>query len=86
MRDKNWDSVLNNNNVQNEYSVFHRELRDVYNTCFPVKTYKYGYRYRKSWLSEGMKQRIQIKNKLFRKSKVTNNPEDALIYKKDGTN
>ena len=51
MLDKNWDSVLNNNNVQNKYSVFHRELCDVYDTCFSVKTYKYGYLNRKPWLS-----------------------------------
>ena len=82
MQDKNWDSILHSNDVQDAYSMFHRDLYDVYDTCFPLKTFKYGYRNRKPWLSEGMKQRIKIKNKLFRKSKISNKPEDENIYKR----
>ena len=81
MQAKNWDHIMDNNDVQSAYSIFHNDLCDVYNTCFPVRVFKHGYRNRKAWLSEGMKHRIKIKNKLYRKQKVSGNSEHEKLYK-----
>ena len=54
MNEKNRNSVLHSNDAQNAYTAFHNEFFDVYNTCFPVKVFKWGYRNRKPWLSDGM--------------------------------
>ena len=63
MNSKNWNSVLHSNDAQNAYTAFHNELCDVYNSCFPVKVFKRGYRNRKPWLSDGMKTSIKTKTK-----------------------
>ena len=34
----------------------------MYNSCFPVKTIKVGYKTKKSWLSEELKKAIKIKS------------------------
>ena len=78
---KNWDDVMDNTDVKSAYNMFHDDICTVYNTCFPVRVFKYGYRNRKPWLSDGMKQRIKIKNKLYRKQKISGNSNDELIYK-----
>ena len=61
MSEIHWDGVLHTSNVQNAYTMFYNEFCDVYNTCFPVKVFKQGYRTRKPWLSEGMKKSIKVK-------------------------
>ena len=81
MNTKKWDHIMENNDAQAAYSMFHKDICEMYNTCFPVRVFKYGYRNRKSWLSDGMKQRIKIKNKLYRKQKVSGKPEHESLYK-----
>ena len=82
MRNKNWEHLMNENDAQSAYSMFYNELNDAYDTFFPRKTFKYGYRTRKPWLTEGMKQSIKTKNKLYKKSKKSSNPEHELHYKR----
>ena len=82
MESKDWEHVMSESDAQRAYSMFYNDFNDAYDTCFPMKTYKYGYRTRKPWLSEGMKQSIKIKNKLYRKSKKSANPEHELQYKR----
>ena len=79
---KTWDHIIENNDVQSAYSMFHNDISDVYNACFPMKVFKCGYRNRKPWLSDGMKQRIKIKNKLYRKQKLSGKSEDDILYKR----
>ena len=81
MREMNWTCVLQNNDVQNAYNMFYNEFSDVYNTCFPMKTFKQGYRTRKPWLSEGMKKSIKTKNKLYKQYKKTGSIEHESVYK-----
>ena len=69
MREINWTCMLQNSDVQNAYTMFYNEFCDVYNTCFPMKIFKQGYRTRKLWLSEGMKKSIKTKNKLYKQYK-----------------
>ena len=81
MNEKNWNSVLHSNDAQNAYTAFHNQFSDVYNTCFPVKVFKWGYRNRKPWLSDGMKTSIKTKTKLYRRYKHTGNAEHGILYK-----
>ena len=81
MREMNWTCVLQNNDVQNAYTMFYNEFSDVYNTCFPMKIFKQGYRTRKPWLSEGMKKSIKTKNKLYKQYKKTGSIEHESVYK-----
>ena len=82
MQTKTWEHVLHENDVQRAYSLFHNDFIDAYDKCFPIKTFKYGYRTRKPWLSDGMKNSIKTKNKLFKKSKRSSNPEHEINYKR----
>ena len=82
MQNKNWGHVTNESDAQRAYSMFYNDFNDVYDACFPRKTYKHGYRTRKPWLTEGMKQAIKTKNKLYRKSKKSKNPEHEFKYKR----
>ena len=76
-----WNHVLQNNDPQVAYSLFMNDYIDMYNSSFPMKSIKFGYKTRKTWLSEGMKNSIKIKNRLYRRQKRTGNPEHESNYK-----
>ena len=57
--EKNWNTMLHNDDAQNAYTAFYNEFIDVYNNCFPVKFFKRGYRTRKPWLSDEIKTSIK---------------------------
>ena len=84
MREMNWTCVLQNNDVQNVYTMFYNEFCDVYNTCFPMKIFKQGYRTRKPWLSERMKKSIKTKNKLYKQYKKTGSIEHESVFNSIG--
>ena len=70
MSEKNWNTVLHNDDAQNAYTAFYNEFIDVYNNCFPFKVFKRGYRTRKPWLSDGMKSSIKTKNEYIDSTKI----------------
>ena len=80
--EKNWNTVLNDNEPQNGYTTFHSEFCEMYDACFPIKMLKEGYRIWKPWLSEEMKRSIKLKNKLYMHYKKSGNREDEMVYKK----
>ena len=82
LTDKSWIDVLNCNDPQVSYSQFHKELFELYDICFPFKTFKYGYKTRKPWLTDGMKDKIKIKNRLYKMWKKSGNPERESLYKR----
>ena len=77
-----WHHVLDNNDPQAAYTLFMNDFIDMYDSNFPIKHIKFGYKTRKSWLSEGLKKAITIKNRLFRRARKSQNREDENIYKK----
>ena len=77
----NWDNVLLCTDSQESFSTFHKEFSYIYNSCFPSKILKLNYRNRKIWLTNGMKESIKIKNKLYRKCKKYPSPENEQRYK-----
>lgn len=78
---ENWESVLNTENPQQAYSLFLTKYLAIYDTCFPVKTIKSGYKNKKPWLSESLKKQIKIKNKLYRLSRQNNDSNIKDLYK-----
>jgi exonuclease III len=61
----NWNEVLNCNDSQKAYTLFHEKFRKCYDVCFPLKCPKSVYKVRKTWLTEGLKKSIKVKNKLY---------------------
>ena len=82
LRTRDWDDILSMNDAQQAYTHFHKVYTDLYNSCFPLKEIKSGYKTKKPWLSEGMKKQIKIKNRLYRRYKKTHNPEHEVLYKR----
>ena len=65
---ENWDPVYNNENPQNTYTIFSNIIKKHYSICFPKITVNGTYRNRLPWLTDGLKQSIQHKNKLYKLS------------------
>ena len=70
MNEKHWNSVLHSHDAQNAYTAFYNEFSEVYNTCFPLKILKRGYKTRKPWLSDGMKTSIKTKINYINSTKI----------------
>ena len=77
-----WTSVLDSTDPQISYSKFHEIYSKLYNMAFPLKNIKIGYKTRKPWLTEELKNGIKYKNKLYFRQKKADNPELSEIYKK----
>jgi len=66
--DANWCNVFESDNCQNAYTEFYTQFKKHYDDSFPLKKLCINYRNRKSWLTEGLKNSIKTKNKLYVKS------------------
>ena len=80
--ENDWSNIYNCSDAQIAYTYFYNDISRIYNTCFPLRSYKPGYKTRKSWLTEGLRQSIKLKNKMYRKSLKSKNPELESNYKK----
>ena len=81
LENHNWSAVLLHTGTQTAYSQFHKEFSHIYDNCFPVRSVKLGYKNRKTWLTQGMKKSIKIKNNLFRQYRQHGTPELEFKYK-----
>ena len=61
-----WKSVFDERDPQQAYTTFYTEFNIMYDTCFPLRTIKPGYKTRKPWLSEQLKRAIKIKNRMYK--------------------
>jgi exonuclease III len=76
-----WSPILNNNNTQTSYSIFHENITKIYNTAFPIKRTKIGYESKLPWLSDGLKISIKRKHILHTKHLRYPTMENLLAYK-----
>jgi hypothetical protein len=76
-----WNTVLNNHNCKEAYSVFHNKFSHIYNECFPIRIGKLGYKSRKPWLGLALKNSIKRNNKLYYLFKRYPSEENELRYK-----
>ena len=79
---ENWEDICRTQDTQGAYSLFLNKYCSIYDTCFPWKTIKNGYRNRKPWLSDSLKKQIRIKNQLYRQYKRTDDANIHIIYKR----
>ena len=61
IRDHDWSTVLSECDPQSAYTHFFKDYCMMYNESFPMKTIKQGYKTRKPWLTEGIKESIKKK-------------------------
>ena len=77
-----WQFVLTETDTQSAYNKFHEVISTKYNVCFPYRKISKKYYKNKPWLSTALKESIKIKNKLYVKSKRSNDSENVSFYKK----
>ena len=51
------------------YTLFFGKLSQIYDVCFPIRTFRKTYISRKPWISENLSRSIKTKNRLMAKSK-----------------
>jgi hypothetical protein len=76
-----WNCVTNIPDFTEAFSLFHTEYKGLYDKCFPLKVVRNGYKNRKCWLSEGLRNSIKIKNRLYVLSKQFPTAENLQKYK-----
>ena len=69
MSNISWDEISRTRDTHQAFDTFHKHLVEIYNKHFPKIKRKRKYNNRKSWLSEGLKNSIKQKNKLYLKLK-----------------
>ena len=77
----NWDEIDRATDTQQAFDLFHSQLTDLYNKHFPKVRIKKKYSNRKPWLSEGLKNSIRHKNKLYVKCKKVKSAFNEELYK-----
>ena len=76
-----WGAVYNESNTQVAFSLFNSTLLKHFHINFPKQTVKMKYNNRKPWLTEGLKDSIKIKNKLYRKYLKVKSATNEMNYK-----
>ena len=81
LRDRNWSDLLACNDPEIAYTVFSNTITELFDTCFPLRTVKHGYKTRKPWLTESLKKSIRRKNKLYHRKQKSKSEEHGQLYK-----
>ena len=76
-----WSNVMQTRDGKEAFSIFHEQLVNAYDAAFPLTNVKHGYTNRKTWLSNGMKNSIKIKNRLYIKQLKDPSVENIKKYK-----
>ena len=82
LRQQDWSSTLQSDDPQQAYTNFYSLYSNWYNAAFPLKNIKMGYKTRKPWLTEELKNGIKFKNKLYYRQKRSTNYELIEMYRK----
>ena len=80
----NWNEVLNTNELEKSYELFYEMFHNMYENCFPSRQVQIKYKNRKTWLTEGMKNSIKEKNRLFILQKNKPYLHNQVMYKTYG--
>jgi len=81
LNETNWESVLHNNDAQNAYTMFVNKITELYNQAFPVKTINPVNRPINPWMTNGIKNSIKYKNKLYVFYSKKNTVYNEIRYK-----
>ena len=70
------------NDTQTAFSHLYNKLSNLQYKYFPKRRIQLKYNYKKPWLSEGLRQAIKTKNKLYRKSVIIKSSYNESTYKR----
>ena len=76
-----FNSIYSQIDTQEAFSMFHSMLLKLYNKHFPMQKIKLKYNSRKPWLTQGLKDSIRVKNKLYRDYMKINSVAREMKYK-----
>ena len=74
-------AIYSESDTQTAFSLFHSTLLKHFHINFPKQTVKIQYNNRKPWLTQGLKDSIKMKNKLYRKYLKVKSAANAMNYK-----
>ena len=76
------NNIMSCSECQQGYSMFYKKYIKMCSNCFPVKTFsvEQKYRNRKLWLTDGMKNSIKYKRRLYIKYKEEPNSYNEKTY------
>ena len=77
-----WDLIYQEIDTQEAFSAFHRVLLKVYNKHFPKQKVDIKYSTRKLWPTQGLKDAIRTKNKLYKKYMKCKTVANEKTYKR----
>ena len=77
-----WQSVKSETDAQRVFSSFHSLLIKLFHKHFPNRNIRTRYTNRKSWLTQGLKDAIKTKNKLYHKYHQVKSAANEEIYKR----
>ena len=70
------------NDTQTAFLHLYNKLSNLQDKYFPKSWIQLKYNYKKPWLSEGLRQAIKTKNKLYRKSLIIKSSYNESTYKR----
>ena len=76
-----WGAIYSESDTQTAFSLFHSTLLKHFHINFPKQTVKIQYNNRKPWLTQGLKDSIKMKNKLYRKYLKVKSAANEMNYK-----
>ena len=76
-----WSNLYTFSCAQMAYDLFHQTVTSLFDKCFPKVCIKPGYKTRKPWLNETIKEAIKMKNKLYIKSRKNPTLMNEIEYK-----
>ena len=76
-----WGEIYNTTDTQEAFTKFHSVLTTVYTKHFPKITVLSKYNNHKPWLTQGLKNSIKIKNKLYVRYIKRNTAQNEMQYK-----
>ena len=76
-----WEEMYHIQHTQQAFSLLHQKLSNLYDEHFPKRRVKLKYNNKKPWLSEGLRNAIKHKNKLYIKSIKTKCAHNETKYK-----
>ena len=76
-----WGSLYNEGDTQTAFSLFHSTLLKHFHRNFPKQTVKIRYNNREPWLTQGLKDSIKVKNKLYKKCPKVKTIANETRYK-----
>ena len=77
----NWEEIYQIQDTQPAFSLFHQKLSILYDKHFPKTRVKLKYNNKKPWLSDGLRNAIKQKNKLYIKSIKIKTAQNETRYK-----